>query len=99
MSRHRWPLKSLHRDVPKSDSMSFALQSGELPVVKHMSIGVALAAAFALVAGVTRAGGDVLGFAADPMLMTIGAVGLVLTLTTLRSPLISPFLRVFSTIF
>src|SRR5215831_4902760 len=64
-----------------------------------MSIGVALAAAFALVAGVTKAGGDVLGLAADPTLLSIGAVGLILALTTLRSPLLSPFLRVFSTIF
>jgi vitamin B12/bleomycin/antimicrobial peptide transport system ATP-binding/permease protein len=70
-----------------------------LPIVKPLSIGVALAAAFALVAGITKTGGDVLGLAADPTLLSIGAVGLMLALTTLRSPLISPFLRVFSTIF
>src|SRR6516165_9634486 len=37
--------------------------------------------------------------AADQTLLGIGAVGLMLALTTFRSPLISPFLRVFSTIF
>jgi vitamin B12/bleomycin/antimicrobial peptide transport system ATP-binding/permease protein len=70
-----------------------------LPIVKPLSIGVALAAAFALVAGITKTGGDVLGLAADPSLLSIGAVGLMLALSTLRSQLISPFLRVFSTIF
>jgi putative ATP-binding cassette transporter len=79
--------------------MSFALQPGELPVVKQLSIGVAFAAAFALVAGVTQAGGDVLSLSADATLLSIGAIGLILALTTLRSPLVSPFLRVFSTIF
>ena len=67
--------------------------------MKPLSIGVALAAAFALVASITKTGADVLGLAADPTLLSIGAVGLMLALTTLRSPLISPFLRVFSTIF
>ena len=45
--------------------------------------------------------GDVnaLGLTADPTLLSIGAVGLALALTTFRSSLISPFLRVFSTIF
>jgi vitamin B12/bleomycin/antimicrobial peptide transport system ATP-binding/permease protein len=71
-----------------------ALSNGE-----SMSIGVALAAAIALVAGITRGGGDVLGLAADPTLLSIGAVGLTLALATFRSPQISPFLRVFSTIF
>jgi CarD family transcriptional regulator len=44
--------------------------------VKPLSIGVALAAAFALVAGITKTEGDVLGLAADPTLLSIGAVGL-----------------------
>jgi len=67
--------------------------------VQPLSIGVAIAAAIALVAGITKGGVDVLGLAADPTLLSIGAVGLMLALTTFRSPLISPFLRVFSTIF
>src|SRR5271166_4784969 len=67
--------------------------------MKPLSIGVAIAAAIALVAGITQGGVDVLGFAADPTLLSVGAVGLMLALTTFRSPLISPFLRVFSTIF
>ena len=67
--------------------------------MKPLSIGVAVAAAFALVTGITKGAGDILGLAADPTLLSIGAVGLMLALTTLRSPLISPFLRVFSTIF
>jgi putative ATP-binding cassette transporter len=67
--------------------------------VRPLSIGVAIAAAIALVAGITNGGVDVLGLAADPTLLSIGAVGLMLALTTFRSPLISPFLRVFSTIF
>jgi putative ATP-binding cassette transporter len=67
--------------------------------VRPLSIGVALAAAIALVAGITKGGVDVLGLAADPTLVSIGAVGLMLALTTFRSSLISPFLRVFSTIF
>src|SRR5215469_9671588 len=99
MNRHRWPLKPGHRDAPKSDPVSFALEPGELPVVRHLSIGVALAAAFALVAGVTKAGGDVLGLSVDAALLSIGTVGLILALTILRSPLVSPFLCVFSTIF
>jgi vitamin B12/bleomycin/antimicrobial peptide transport system ATP-binding/permease protein len=67
--------------------------------LKLLSIGVVVAAAIALFAGITKGGVDVLGLAADPTLLSIGAVGLILALTTLRSPLISPFLRVFSTIF
>jgi vitamin B12/bleomycin/antimicrobial peptide transport system ATP-binding/permease protein len=68
--------------------------------VKPLSIGVAIAAAIALVAGITKEGGvDVIGLAADPTLLSIGAVGLMLALAIFRSPLISPFLRVFSTIF
>jgi putative ATP-binding cassette transporter len=67
--------------------------------VKQLSIGVAIAAAIALVAGITKGGVDVLGLAADPTLLSIGAAGLMLALTTFRSPPISPFLRVFSTIF
>ena len=56
--------------------------------MKALSIAVGLAAIFALVAG-----------AADPPLLSIGVAGLGLALTTFRSPQISPFLRVFSTIF
>ena len=67
--------------------------------MKPLSIGVAVAAAIALLAGIIEGNGDVLSLAADPTLLSIGAVGLMLALTTFRSPLISPFLRVFSTIF
>src|SRR6266481_7968780 len=67
--------------------------------MKPLSIGVAIAAAIALVAGITQGGVDILGLAADPTLVGVGVVGLMLALTTFRSPLISPFLRVFSTIF
>jgi len=67
--------------------------------VKQLSIGVTIVAAIALVAGITKGEFDVLGLAADPMLLSIGAVGLTLALATFRSSLISPFLRVFSTIF
>src|SRR5271169_1773016 len=67
--------------------------------MKPLSTGVAIAAAIALAAGITQGGVDVLGFAADPTLLSVGAVGLMLALITFRSPLISPFLRVFSTIF
>ena len=67
--------------------------------MKLLSIGVAVIAAIALLAGITNGGGEVLGLAADPTLLSIGVVGLMFALTTFRSPLISPFLRVFSTIF
>jgi putative ATP-binding cassette transporter len=67
--------------------------------VKLLSIVVALAATVALLAGITRGSGEVLGFAGEPMLLSIGTVGLMLAFTTFRSALISPFLRVFSTIF
>jgi putative ATP-binding cassette transporter len=67
--------------------------------VKLLSIGVATAAVFALLAGITKGGEEILGLAADPTLLSIGAVGLMLALTTLRSTRISPFLRVFSAIF
>jgi putative ATP-binding cassette transporter len=67
--------------------------------VKSLSIGVFVAATIALVAGITKGGTDMLGVAADPTLLSIGTVGLVLALTTFHSLQISPFLRVFSTIF
>ena len=67
--------------------------------MKQLSIGVTIAAVIALVAGITKGDVDVLGLAADPNLLSIGAVGLTFALTTFRSSLISPFLRVFSTIF
>jgi len=67
--------------------------------VRLLSIGVAVAAAFAFLTGIINGGGGVLGLAADPTLLSIGGVGLMLAVTTFRSPLISPFLRVFSTIF
>ena len=67
--------------------------------MRPLSIGVAIVAAIALFASITKGGIDVLGVAADPTLLSIWAVGLILALTTFRSPLISPFLRVFSTIF
>ncbi len=67
--------------------------------MRQLSISVAVAAAIALVASIAKGGVDVLGLAVDPTLLSIGAVGLMLALTTFRSPLISRFLRVFSTIF
>jgi vitamin B12/bleomycin/antimicrobial peptide transport system ATP-binding/permease protein len=67
--------------------------------VKPLSIGVAIAAAFALLAGIIEGDGGVLGLAADPTRLGVVVVGLMLAFTTFRSPLISPFLRVFSTIF
>jgi putative ATP-binding cassette transporter len=67
--------------------------------VKPLSIGVALAAAIALLAGIIEGNGGVLSLAADPTRLGVGVVGLMLAFTTFRSPLISPFLRVFSTIF
>ena len=67
--------------------------------MKPLSIGVAIAAAFALLAGIIEGNGGVLGLAADPTRLGVGVVGLILAFTTIRSPLISPFLRVFSTIF
>jgi len=67
--------------------------------VKPLSIGVAIVAAVALLAGITSGRDAVLGVAADPPLLSIGAVGLMLALTTFRSLRISPFLRIFSTIF
>ena len=67
--------------------------------MKPLSIGVAIAAAFALLAGIIEGNGGVLGLAADPTRLGVGVVGLMLAFTTFRSPLISPFLRVFSTIF
>ena len=79
--------------------MASARQRGKCIVVKPLSIGVAIAAAFALLAGIIEGNGSVLGLAADPTLLSIAAVGLMLALTTFRSPLISPFLRIFSTIF
>src|SRR6202043_3628204 len=67
--------------------------------MRPLSIGVAIVAAIALFASITMGGIDVLGVAAGPTLLSIGGVGLILALTTFRSPLISPFLRVFSTLF
>ena len=67
--------------------------------MKQLSIGVTIASAIALVAGITTGDFNVLGLATDPTLLSIGAVGLTLALTTFRSSLISPFLRVFSAIF
>ena len=67
--------------------------------MKPLSIGVAVAAAIALLAGIIEGDGGVLSLAADPTRLGVGVVGLVLAFTTFRSPLISPFLRVFSTIF
>ena len=67
--------------------------------MKPLSIGVAIVAAVALLAGITSGRDAVLGVAADPPLLSIGAVGLMLALTTFRSLRISPFFRIFSTIF
>jgi hypothetical protein len=67
--------------------------------VKQLSIGVAIAAAIALVAGITKGGVDVLGLAADPTLLSIGAVGLMLALplsARRRSPHSSASSRRFS---
>ena len=67
--------------------------------MKGLSISVAIAAMIALVAGITQGGVGFLGLAADLTLLSSGVVGLALALVTLRSPSISAFLRVFSTIF
>ena len=66
--------------------------------MKPLSIGVAIVAAVALLASITSGRDAVLCVAADPTLLSIGAVGLMLALTTFRSLRISPFLRIFSTI-
>ena len=58
-----------------------------------LGTGVAVAAAFALITGITKEAGDILGLAADPTLLSVGAVGLMLALTTLRSSLISPLVE------
>lgn len=67
--------------------------------MKTLSIGVATVAAIALLAGITSGRDAVLGVAADQTLLSVGAVGLILALTTFRSLRISPFLCIFSTIF
>jgi len=67
--------------------------------MKPLSISVAIAAIFVFLAGITTVGEDTLGLAADPQFLGVGAAGLVLALTTFRSSLISPFLRIFSAIF
>ena len=67
--------------------------------MKALSICVGVAAIVALLIGVKGGGGDLFDLAADPALLSIAAVGLGLAVTTFRSSLISPFLRVFSTIF
>ena len=67
--------------------------------MKPLSIGVTIAAAISLVAGITKGDVDIFGLAADPTLLSVGAVGMMLALTAFRSLLISPFLRVFSGIF
>lgn len=84
---------------PKFEFVLSARRQNEWRVVRLLSIGVAVAAAFAFLTGIINGGGGVLGLAADPTLLSIGGVGLILAVTTFRSPLISPFLRVFSTIF
>ena len=85
---------------PKFDLLLSAHRQSEWSAVKLLSIGVAIAAVFALLTGIIiKGGGGLLGFAADPTALSIGGVGLVLAVTTLRSPLIPPFLRVFSRIF
>jgi putative ATP-binding cassette transporter len=67
--------------------------------VKGLAISVAIAATIALVAGITQGNVGFLGLAADAALLSSGVAGLALALVTLRSPSISAFLRVFSTIF
>jgi len=67
--------------------------------MKTLSIGVLIAAIFAVFTDITKRGGDLLDLATDPSLLTIGVVGLGLALTTYRSSLISRFLRVFSATF
>ena len=64
-----------------------------------MSLGVAIAGILALLAGFATGSGQIFGLAADPALLSVGAVGLGLSAATFRSALISPFLRVFSAIF
>jgi hypothetical protein len=53
--------------------------------VKPLSIGVAIAAAFALLAGIIEGNGGVLGLAADPARLGVGVGGLMLAFTTFRS--------------
>ena len=43
--------------------------------MKPLSTGVAIAAALAVLAGLTKGDGDVLGLAADPTLLGIGKIG------------------------
>ncbi len=64
-----------------------------------LSIGVAVAATIALVAGITQGDIGSFGLAGDLALLGIGIAGLALALVTLHSPSVSAFLRVFSTIF
>jgi vitamin B12/bleomycin/antimicrobial peptide transport system ATP-binding/permease protein len=64
-----------------------------------LSVCVGAAAASSLLASIVKGGGGILGLAVDPSLASIGGVGLMLAVAAFRSPLISPFLRVFSTIF
>ena len=52
--------------------------------MKLLSICVAVAAAFSLLAGIIK-GGGLLGFAADASLLSIGGVGFILAVATFRS--------------
>jgi vitamin B12/bleomycin/antimicrobial peptide transport system ATP-binding/permease protein len=67
--------------------------------VKGLTVSVAIAATIAVVSGITQGGLGSLSLAADLALLSTGVAGLALALVTLRSPSISAFLRVFSTIF
>ena len=67
--------------------------------MKGLTISVAIAATIALIAGITQGEVGFLGLACDLALLSIGVAGLTLAVVTLRSPSLSAFLRVFSTIF
>lgn len=67
--------------------------------MRSLSLGVAITGILALLAGFATGSGQIFGLAADPALLSIGAVGLGLAAATFRAALMSPFLRVFSAIF
>lgn len=66
--------------------------------MKGLTISVAIAATITLIAGITQGGVGFLDLAGDLALLSSGVAGLALALVTLRSPSISAFLRVFSSI-
>ena len=67
--------------------------------MRGLTISVAIAAAIALVAGITRGGDGFFGGAAALARLSSGVAGVALAFVVLRSLTISAFLRVFLTIF